>query len=773
MLNWEQKTENANTTEFAENVSKLVNKKLADLEVFSAKEFKSLKGEIDEFFNGKQSEILIQWKPEFEIRLNDLLDQLKQHTENHCKRLFIGRKTISAFEKGRKRNAEEIKRKIQEHIENIKKEQEMLHKSIKSGNLQPQQLRKILERDMFSSEKLAVYEKLKIITPDQVKCIESVIQQSESRYTEDFLKKILYGEMYSTIVVENILKMMALTEKEMKIEFEIFWIEWTSHMQVAYGESFIVEKEVEFTLTEFVEARGYGGQLIEKLSKTSLSEWGTKMNFVPEEWMHYRKADWKNKGWITKMVRFEALERCPDIILKITQDILLDVHVYLKNTTSTETDFQVAYVIGLLNLVEKRIIDCFRIIQDSYEFTLDYSLDMYLISCGIAIQAFDLMAKLFQEKNNPLKYLEKREKGPLFIKFKCHYNQTEAEEAIASTLCAYLEEPIKIRIRKLQGPKMVTQMKSSRQQFSSKMALKVQVLRDLHDKEFEDYMAYVDNVQKYFQEYLEYHAVAYCDEKVTNTMTRLQQTSKEEVNRLVKVVENLVTDTNEKNAHVWLEVFCNDLTFQSELGENLEPDDILRSGDSSHQLDLDSFKLKIKEHLRELKKVLHSSYDEIECKTEMMYWKEKPHELLQDLIGCTKQCLFCQEQCDLLDPNHLKSGVKHSVSIHRMHCVNGWYDRKTQILSSALCPSRVASNLTFCRAGKNFHPYRNYEQIYPDWSIPPDVRDHNCLYWKMFVAKHADSLAKKYYKKTPNVEDDWKKIEWHEVEANLKEVYNI
>ena len=63
--------------------------------------------------------------------------------------------------------------------------------------------------------------------------------------------------------------------------------------------------------------------------------------------------------------------------------------------------------------------------------------------------------------------------------FKNQYNQTEAEEAIANSLCAYIREPIREQIEKAIGPKMVSRMKGSEHYFSSKMDLKVKILTDM------------------------------------------------------------------------------------------------------------------------------------------------------------------------------------------------------------------------------------------------------------------------------------------------------
>ena len=102
-----------------------------------------------------------------------------------------------------------------------------------------------------------------------------------------------------------------------------------------------------------------------------------------------------------------------------------------------------------------------------------YKYDLYLTACSYALPKFEKMTQLLQEQNDPRLYLEKRVKGPQFTKFKNQYKQTEAEEGISDTLCAYLEEPIKVQVAgKLLSVQLVTQMKDSDKSFSNKMALK-------------------------------------------------------------------------------------------------------------------------------------------------------------------------------------------------------------------------------------------------------------------------------------------------------------
>ncbi len=226
---------------------------------------------------------------------------------------------------------------------------------------------------------------------------------------------------------------------------------------------------------------------------------------------------------------------------------------------------------------------------------------------------------------------------------------------------------------------------------------------------------------------------------------------------------------------MWLSSFCRNETFRSKLVADLQTTDLLSGYDSTQSIDVESFKLKIREGLEELKKILHVSYHKIRCEEEMVNWKVKPHELLNSLIGCTAQCPFCGEQCDMLDPDHYRdAGQKHRTAVHRMDCLAGWRHKDSQELGTIFCPVEVTSDHSFYQSDSHtFHPYKKYQNVYPAWSIPPDKTAESFLYWKWFVSKYPDALTKEFDAKPPRVPPQWCEIEWHDVKANLRDIYKL
>ena len=129
---------------------------------------------------------------------------------------------------------------------------------------------------------------------------------------------------------------------------------------------------------------------------------------------------------------------------------------------------------------------------------------------------------------------------------------------------------------------------------------------------------------------------------------------------------------------------------------------------------------------------------------------------------------------------HDASETKHRTAIHRPDCVAGYRYTKDRQMMAEFCPDLVASDITFknSKTGHNSHPYKDYQSIYPDWSIPTDATSQDCLYWMSFVARYKDKLAR-YYEDgegsviPPEVPSQWLKITKEALKKHLRSVYHV
>ena len=771
---WELEVENEIDAANPDKVPNIVKRRCQELYKITSDMYEQLKTEMEQFI--KRSEIVVQWKAKFEIKLKNRSEELHDQATNYCKKLGRSKEAIVKFESKRKQYTNMITDKVKDVIVKIKNEQKKLNDSLERGHLDECQLKELSKQDLFTFDKLSKYTSQGILKFDKWHKIIEIQKKFRNEHAQ--LQHILLAGTLSPEEVKAILKLGPLSEDELKEEFDNLWIKLVNSIPWVEDRSIDVAAAVERQLITF--KGNLEGQVIGKLQENAQSECDLALSVVEKK--HYKKikgSSWigKTVDWFSKKMSFR-INDCHQMEAQlITDGIMEEASKYLEETRKKDTDFKETFVLKLLHLLDQKITEKSAKVEEHLNFLPQYRIDVYLTVCRHAVGIFKKMAQCFKEKHDPRLYLERHTKGPLFARFKSQYYQTEAEQAIANNICAYLHEPIRVQLHKLIGRKVVGQMKGSEHHFNSKMALKVKILKDLYkENDFENYMLYVNNVRKGFEKWIQQYTVEHCNHVVSGKDSRLQALSKEEVSQLIEIIEGKVTEINEVSVHGWLSKFCECSELQLKLGISLKVENLLIDDEINIQeLNLENFKHQVRAGLQDLKHMLHASLDGIQCETEMEKWKDKPYELLKSIIGCTAQCPFCHEQCDLLDPKHDVKTKKHAACIHRPSCLAGWRNRKTEVMSLSFCPASVAGNGTFYIGSKSDenYPFREYQKKFPDWSIIPDPTSECSIYWMSFVSRFNNAIADKIAAKPASVPSEWAKIQWKEIEDNLIHQYNL
>ena len=138
MIEWECIAENEIRCTEAELAIDLAREKCKKLEKYVSSLHDSISGKMKAFFDGEYSVILVQWKAQFERRLDNLKEELRSHASSHCTRLGRNRKVISKLKQqgNFKKYVTKITQEVQEHIADIrKKEQKELNECIQLKRL--------------------------------------------------------------------------------------------------------------------------------------------------------------------------------------------------------------------------------------------------------------------------------------------------------------------------------------------------------------------------------------------------------------------------------------------------------------------------------------------------------------------------------------------------------------------------------------------------------------------------------------------------------------
>ncbi|MGH0176576.1 UNVERIFIED_CONTAM: hypothetical protein FKN15_076018 [Acipenser sinensis] len=146
-------------------------------------------------------------------------------------------------------------------------------------------------------------------------------------------------------------------------------------------------------------------------------------------------------------------------------------------------------------------------------------------------------------------------------------------------------------------------------------------------------------------------------------------------------------------------------------------------------------------------------------------------ELFKRVFGCGKQCPFCMVPCEAGGKDH----SEHHASVHRPQGLgmNIWLH--SQHLAGELCSTDVQSDGTFCSCdtGGNNHPYKDYQKIYPDWSITPDATIEASDYWKYVLTTFNEQFAVEYDAQPADIPETWKTISKDQVLKSINEVFNM
>ena len=765
MLEWELKADNEIRATKPDAVPDLMKQMDHELNKYISELYKPLKSKMDEFFEGKQAEIMGQWRERFDIKLCQCSEKLRDHAR---KTLYQTLEAISKIGSEQTKYAKKITEKVQEYIKNLRLEQQKFNENLEKKDLGKLQLQKLLEKKLFRPEKLDAYLYEKLVTPQQLNSIKKVIQESDGQLTEEGLNSIFGGLSMDQVMA--ILKKGQQTE-ELQDEFDVVWCDIVQKLDFPMPQKINWELEVETTLRSFVGSR----------ESKSIIEFMQRKRGLPGslELVLMREKHYSINPSLRDVIPFVVRKVMGTIIkedseaLDITDRIFTVARECLKEVERKETEVNTALIQELLVKLDAKHAEETAKAKKRLSFTPAYRLDIFLTACWYAIPKFIAMRESYVRNHGLQQYLERHMKGQLFAKYKNQYEQAKVEEAISNTLCAQLEEPIRSQVRKKLGKKMVELMKRSDPAFTSKTALKVKILTDLHEEDkFESYMRYLRDVKRYIEDKLKYYTIHFCDEKVHGEGTKLQKTAREEVTQLIRIIENKVKFLHKTDVYQWVTAFSEDTDLKRELGFRLEADELLTGYESLDELNLENLKCQIENGLTELKDRLHSSFDGVQGESEMNHWKDKPHVLLESLIGCTEQCPFCGEQCDLLASDHVKAGPRHSVEIHRSNCLQGCRYFETGILAIGFCPGYISGKedvKKFRNADTNYewHAYKDYQSKYPKWSISSDATSENSLYWMNFVGRYMKDLAGEFKAKPAKVPDSWSKLTWEEVRKSL------
>ncbi|TRY86683.1 hypothetical protein DNTS_025800 [Danionella cerebrum] len=147
--------------------------------------------------------------------------------------------------------------------------------------------------------------------------------------------------------------------------------------------------------------------------------------------------------------------------------------------------------------------------------------------------------------------------------------------------------------------------------------------------------------------------------------------------------------------------------------------------------------------------------------------------LYERVKGCKKQCPFCKAPCDMEEKEH----QMHEAVVHRPKGLVCYTDANSTTLSHTSCSADITGQSQFQNkhtGGKSL-PFKEYQSIYPDWSIHPENPRNigAAAYWRYVFVKHNDRFAREYQCAPANLPEAWGQVTQEEALQSLRAAFQI
>ncbi|XP_038587656.1 up-regulator of cell proliferation-like isoform X3 [Micropterus salmoides] len=545
-------------------------------------------------------------------------------------------------------------------------------------------------------------------------------------------------------------KKVQMTDKELDKEFDKMWNKTVKELSFSKQKATNVFTNVSLYLRENLSRKG--SHACELLSQKRLQHCG----LIPFKYtvegicnqLKHKACQWFNINDHV-MVSQNMADR---IIDACTQ--------FVTEKMERKNNYHDTYIQEILHMIDERLQN-----NQNVKIDIEFEVSLKQHICGVAARQFQKMHEDFIHANDPYECLN-RNKEKFRADFKDVFHerdqcQKKAEEFTSRCLRPSVEDFVNRSL----GPDITGEM-LTRFKFSTRMFFQYSVLLDLLSKDdFENYKSYIcsyeDHVKKWTHKQIEEHFSK--GDRVCEFEDRHVLSSISSINDAI----NKAKTKKSGNVKTFVEDVC------QELGDKLViSQDALGAFMILNNADQEQFAYWLTECVKDMAQALREKFktETIQMKLKNLHVKPQ-NELFTQVIGCGQQCPFCKAPCDAGADKH----GEHFAKLHRPEGLGRFKWDGTKKLVIDICSSLVNSEARFrCNGTKGeWHPYKNYTEIFPDWIIQSDVSLEASDYWKYVLAKFNKEFAKAYNAEPADIPKTWKTITRKQAEASLKESFNI
>ncbi|OCT59065.1 hypothetical protein XELAEV_18001553mg [Xenopus laevis] len=575
-----------------------------------------------------------------------------------------------------------------------------------------------------------------------------------AKYREDF-----FGTLTEVVRIQNgKFQIQAIQSNyQMKIENEV-----TNLLeQVKRDKRLLSDKEVKDafenmwkrTLTDvprkLLEKRNVSEEMIQKLKKDQANRAGN----INERLLNVRhleefgKNEFKIKenhsdikgnlfNWITEFWIKQRDNNISDFAFSIIEKC----NHYITKEVNKQVDYNDMHCQELLNIINERLGEKE---YGSLHFTHQFEFDLKLHILGIAAPLFQEMHNAFIQENDPVLCLENL-KSDYLTTFVNIFQEKDETQNRAERFCELCLKPaILNHINQHLGKDNVDYIlhTGDAKEYCSRTFFQFTVLKKLlEENNFSQYVKYIHSYKSFGKTW-----IVNC---IKDMNTNSQFLKDLQVSILSHVCNDIRKSSKMSSIPDFLESFCAELKTKLVISQK-EVKVIVFPNNA----DIQQFSQDVEVFLIETEKQIRSEMESSSIESVLAKLPLKPEDVLfKRVFGCGKQCPFCKVPCE-------------AGGLGRCRCL---FSNK---LLTEICSTEVVGPRSFQNSHTDwqFHPYKEYRTIYPDWTIQADPSITASDYWKYIFVKFNRKFANKYSAKS----ETWFQITKEQAFQSLQESFNM
>ncbi|XP_050977843.1 up-regulator of cell proliferation [Labeo rohita] len=463
----------------------------------------------------------------------------------------------------------------------------------------------------------------------------------------------------------------------------------------------------------------------------------------------------EHKNWFAKWYYKSQIKT----VQNMSDNLISDCWKFVKTKSESKDDYDDTYIREILNMIDEKLKA-----HEHLELKDHFELSLKLHICGFASREFQKIHSRFIQENNPRTALEnfKQSYYSDFIDLYREQDQCQkkADEFMSNCIKPALEKYMSEVVGMKMADKMVTGENSKI--FRTRIAFQNSLLTNLLDKfKFKRYFLFIKSYETFVKDFIfdkvREHFTA------ENRMIKLEEELLSEViSEITQGIEEAEQDSNINDIKGFIQHICKKLQERLVILKDVV-DKIGTLNNANPQKIAECLQCSVKD----MDKLLKDSFQKSGFQSRIKRLQIKPQDVLFKRVwGCGKQCPFCEAPCEAGGEAH----TKHFVSIHRPEGLGCTRFNDSKKLVTDICTSSVHSDTRFKNRDTNdqWHPYKEYSKIYPDWQIDPDRSIEASAYWKYVMAQFNEQFAAEYNAKPADIPSTWKDIKKDEAKKSLE-----